>query len=282
MNAIIQHNFTSGLGDCIVAIYEYLDTAEILYNKGFKIKLILNLNRNSYINDEDFFEIFNKNEFKYFNEIEFTKTPINEIISDGLTRVYTLSSPPPGSHWWDLFVSNPNYFNMDYVKIYPYQLNVIPVKRQIFNKKIIEEYENLKINSFLLENFVSIYFRTFDLQDGDFLYETYKDNILNIIKSNDTVFICSNSFKFKNTINKFYFKNVKIYTIPEEENYGNHFYGNKKMFNNEILLERTKFAIFDMMSLSKSSIIYHFTEWGRTSNFLFLSKINNVNIKIIT
>jgi hypothetical protein len=275
MKSIIQHNFTSGLGDCIVAIYEYIDTAEELINLGYTVELILNIDKNCYIYNDDFFNLFNKDEFTIFSKIEFTSTPITTIIYNEYTRVYSLRSASPGAHWWDLFVDDPELFDMNIIKIYPYKSNVLPKKRNIINDELIKEYQNISPK----KPFVSIYYRSFDLRDGDNYLQSQKENIDKALKLNDNIFVCSNSFNFKKPIKDLNLENIMMYDIPEESNYGNHWYGHKLKFNeNDILFERTKYTIFDMLTLSDSSFIHHFTEWGRTSNFLIFSKINKVNI----
>jgi hypothetical protein len=281
MKAIIQHNFTSGLGDAIVAIYEYLETAEKLKNLGFEIKLILNLTRNSYIDNSDFFQIFDKEEFFVFNNIEITEKPIYDNNFGLYKKIYTLHNVSSGLHWWDLFVDNEN-FDKSVITIYPQQSPLSPPKRNILNKKIHQSYlETLnRINN--NPNYISIYFRTFDLNDGINFFNEKKDVVIEILKNNANVFICSNSFKIKELIKNLGFKNLFQFEIPLEKNFGNHFQTKKIIENsNETLFERTKYTLFDMISLSNSHKIFFFTEWNRNSNFLIFSKINKTKIEFL-
>lgn len=278
MKALIQHNFTSGLGDCIVGVYEYLETANTLKSLGYKIDLILNVSPNVYFHDEYFFELFNEEVFTVFSNIEITKTPISAIQHNDLTRVYTLNSPNPGLHWWDLFVNNPDDFKYEWVSIYPYQEIKTPKNIKIFNQKIYNQYDNLKVEYNLTSSFKSIYFRTYDYVDESELYVKYENLIKEIILNNDKVFVCSNSLKIKEKIKNLDIQKVITFNIPYEKEFGNHWSGTKNNLEPRELFEKSKYTIFDMLSLSDSTDITHITEWHRTSNFLIFSKINNKQI----
>ena len=281
MNAIIQHNFTSGLGDAIVAIYEYLETAEKLKNLGFNVKLLLNLSRNSYIDESDFFKVFDEKKFSMFNDIEITKTPIYQNNFETYKKIYTLSDASSGLHWWDLFVDNEN-FDKSNITIYPQQSILSPPKRDILNNDIYQSYNKIFNEISRNNNYTSIFFRTFDLNDGVGFFNQKKDMVIEILKNNSNVFICSNSFKIKELIKNLGFKNIFYFEIPLEENFGNHFQSKKNIgHSNEILFERTKYTLFDMLSLSNSQKIFFFTEWNRTSNFLIFSKINKTKLELL-
>jgi hypothetical protein len=278
MKALIQHNFTSGLGDCIVGVYEYLETANTLKKLGYEIDLILNVSTNVYFHDEYFFKLFNEKIFKDFSKIEFTKTPIMSIKHNELTRVYTLSNANPGLHWWDLFINEPDNFKYEWVSIYPYQEIKTPTNIKIFNQKIYNQYQKLKFDYNLTSSFKSIYFRTFDYVDEPELYLKYENQIKEIILNNDKVFVCSNSVKIKDRIKNLDSKKVITFNIPFEKEFGNHWMGKKNNLEPEELFEKSKYTIFDMLTLSDSIDITHISEWGRTSNFLIFSKINNIQI----
>lgn len=278
MKALIQHNFSSGLGDCIVAIYEYLETSQKLKKIGYEIELILNIQNNVYLYEENFFDLFNKKVFKHFSKITFVNTPIHQTIHNDLTRVYTLSNASPGQHWWDLFINNPINFNYEWLSIYPYQDSKTPNNIKIFNKKIYEEYNIIKTKYDLNTPFNSIYFRTYDYVDESELYIKYEKTISEIIESSDKIFICSNSSKIKDKIKNLGDNKIISYNIPYENEIGNHWTGKKPIMSPIELFERTKYTIFDMLTLSDSINISHISEWSRTSNFLIFSKIQNKQI----
>ena len=281
MRVIIQHNFTSGLGDCIVGIYEYLETANTLKNLGYNIQLFLNIKNNSYFYSEYFFEIFNRKMFNIFDEIKVVDEPITQNTYQDLTKVYTLGSADAGQHWWDLFMDNPIDFKYELLSIYPQQDDKVPHNNnKIFNDKIYKEYDEIKKEYGLNIPYKSIFFRTFDGTDESELFVKYETLIKEIISSNDKIFVCSNSSKIKNKIKELQNNKVVTYDIPHETIFGNHFRfrGDKMGLSPLELFNRSKFTIFDMITISESIDISHITEWNRSSNFLIFSKINKIKI----
>ena len=132
MRALIQDNFSSGLGDAIVAIYEYLETAKTLKSFGYRVELLLNISKNRYINSENFFDIFNRNEIDIFDSVVTTREPIRQNVFQDLTKVYSLGGANAGQHWWDLFITDPINFKYEHLSIYPQSsLDVIPSKNII-------------------------------------------------------------------------------------------------------------------------------------------------------
>jgi hypothetical protein len=70
MKAIIQFNFSAGLGDLIVHQFELLNTSDYLKSIGYEIDLKLQLTGNAYFSEESFFSYLNEDEYKIFNSIE--------------------------------------------------------------------------------------------------------------------------------------------------------------------------------------------------------------------
>ena len=183
-------------------------------------------------------------------------------------------------HWWDLFVDSEN-FDKSIITEYPQQLPSSPPERNILNNDIYQSY-NEALNKVNNNNYVSIYFRTFDLNNGIEFFNQKKDMVIEILKNNSNVFICSNSYKIKELIKNLGFENIFYFEIPLEENFGNHFQPKQNIgHSNETFFERTKYTLFDMLSLSNSQNIFFFTEWNRTSNFLIFSKINKTKLEIL-
>ena len=58
MKALIQYNFTQGLGDFLVNQFELINTTKNLINLGYIVDLKLNLNVNSYFKPEMFFYFY--------------------------------------------------------------------------------------------------------------------------------------------------------------------------------------------------------------------------------
>ena len=278
MRALIQDNFSSGLGDAIVAIYEYLETAKTLKSFGYRVELLLNISKNRYINSENFFDIFNRNEFDIFDSVVTTREPIRQNVFQDLTKVYSLGGANAGQHWWDLFITDPINFKYEHLSIYPQSsLDVIPSKNIIiFHDNIYKEYEQIKKIHDLNIPYGAIFFRTYDdIYDCQLLY-TYENTIKEIILLNNKIFICSNSLKIANQIKEF--DTDKIIT------YGNRFGKNhidqaKRLdLSSSELLSKTAGVIFDMLTLSDAIGITHISQWNRSSNFLIFCKINNKEI----
>ena len=285
MKALIQHNISSGFGDTVVAIFEYLNTAQNLINEGYIVDLKINSVRNLYFELESFFKIFDRENYKIFNSIEFIYTPIHDVVFDVYERVYTLSDAHPGAHWWDLFLER-NYDNemLSKIEIYPYQCVEFPEYKSIFTKDIMDGYYNETKDKFEDGNYISIYFRTHDLQDDIDFLECNKEKVLEIISKNEKIFVCSNSYKFKLWVKELGIPNVFMFDIPGESEFGNH-YNLDLIYKLDmgLILDgvitknlRTKYTIYDILALGFSSEINHFSSWGRTSNFTFIGKIKGV------
>jgi len=278
MRAIIQHNFSSGLGDCIMSIYQYIDTAIKLKKLGYKVDLFVNQNTNLYFHRNDFFNVFNIFVFSsIFDSIEVISENINYLAqTDKLHHIYAMNGAQPGLHWWDLFadVNNEEIKNcITEYSIYPHVSNNLPAEKNIFHSNVITSYESVACKN----KYSSIYFRPKDCNDGEYLYNHFRSNIEEIIQTSKTVFVCSNSFELKKRLKEFACKNIIINDIHKEEIYGNH-WGTTLTINREDSLLKTIHTIRDMLFLKDSNQIYHFSEWARISNFLFLSKLRNVPI----
>jgi hypothetical protein len=279
MKALIQHNFTSGFGDCLICIFEYLDTVNLLKEKGYSVTLKLNLKNNVYFDSDMFFEFFNKNEFNQFSNIEIIDQPIKDVYYNGLKRIYTLASPEPGTHLWDFFTEEENESDaLKVLKRYDYMLSDKPKMRNIFSKKILDSFNEIYNKNFKIDSFNSIHYRTLDFEDNLDFFESKKNKIIELLNNNENYFICTNNWNFKNWIKTLNKSNVLMYDIPGEKNYGNHYnYDKTYSDNKELFHERTKYVIYEMLTLLKSKHMFLFSCWGRFSNFYFLSRINNIN-----
>lgn len=272
--ALIQHNFNTGFGDSLVSIFEYIETVKYLKNNEYNVSL----NLYAYFNVNNFFDFFNKNLFnEYFDDITYSVLPITTTIYKNLKWVYSINVTKPGQHLWDLFLCNKLDLN---IPRYDYSCLTLPAFISIFNDNLMEEYSSLNKKYGLINNeYSSIYFRVADLQDECDVYDNCKNIILSILNNENIVYACSNSYAFKTYIQNISNK-VICYNIPDEIKYGNHYNYNFTHFDNlQLLHERTKYVIFEMLTLSDSKNIDFFTTWKRGSNFLFLSKIKNIKIK---
>ena len=279
MKAIIQYNFSAGIGDMVTHQFELINTTKNLINLGYVVDLKLNIKHNSYFEDNMFFNFFNEDVYKIFNNVEILENPILNNDFEGFTKYYTFNNVDSGLHCWDLFFDYiHNDLNSDIILHYPYNISNPPEMIDIFNPKIIKEYKELKLKYNLNDDYDTIHFRTYDMSDNIEYFETKKSEIDYIIENSDKIFCCSNSYNFKSYVKNF--KNVIVLPIIKEELYGAHFDRSHSLFYDmDIVHERTKFTIFEMLMMSESNKIYTFNILKRASNFLFISLVNKVKIK---
>ena len=105
-----------------------------------------------------------------------------------------------------------------------------------------------------------------------------------IISEENKVFVCSNSYKFKEYIKSFNYDNVFMFDFPFEKEYGNHLGAIPltENFNHNEYQTRTLHAAIDMLTLSQSKEIYSFNYFGHVdSNFIKLAISKNVKFHII-
>jgi hypothetical protein len=281
MKALIQHNFNTGLGDFLNCIYEYYTTCKKLEKLGydrFSIKFFIQ--KNVYLHTEQFWDIFNIDFFNsYFENVEIIENPITEHYYLDYTCINSIFTDRPGQHLWDLFLQN-HYEECakDVISTYSYQKPECEYL-DVFNYDVIKKYSNLKLEH-SLEDYVSLYYRTHDLQDNEESYQYNDVYIKNIVESNKKVYVASNSHLFKKFVKK-YGDRIITYDILGEIEAGNHYNYNRVHYDNkELIKKRTEYVIYEMLTLSDSKEINFFTLWGRDSNFLLISKIKDTPIKI--
>jgi hypothetical protein len=116
------------------------------------------------------------------------------------------------------------------------------------------------------------------------LYIDHEDEFKDIIFNKGKVFICSNSYKFKEYIKSFNSPNVFMYDLPFEQEFGNHL--SALPFTDEFgkseYEERTIDAAVESLTISDSNEVFSFNFFGDVhSNFLNLAKWKSVDIKIV-
>lgn len=281
MKALIQNNFTSGIGDFFNTIYEYFVTIRKLKKLGYdKFTLRLYLHNNVYMPVNEFWNFFNIKTFEsIFHEIEIVNQPIREFYYKDYTCVGIIGRNTPGAHCWDLFLENGysdeaknsytaySYSKPDYEYI------------DFLHPELIKKYEQVK-NEYGFDDYVSVYFRANDLFNTENIYELCKYTIDELIKTKEKIYLATNEYLIKNYYRK-YSEKILTYNFPGETEYNVHYNYNKLFYDNlDLLKSRTEFTIFEMLTLSDSKEIYHFTTWDRSSNFLLFAKVKNVPIHI--
>jgi hypothetical protein len=289
MKAIIQHNFLTGMGDCIQFIYEYLDTAADLKKLGYHLTLLINDSNNMYFEKNKFFDFFNKSEFeKYFDKIEFTEQFGHYMNIEDCDQIYHSGNVTPFGFLWGVFIKEGHLKHIEdktlpTIKDYSYLVPLNTDYKNIINENLIKKYREFKTELKLTTPFKSLYFRSHDLEDNENTYPTYEKDMLNYINCDKSVFVCSNSYGFKKYARSLNLKNLVLTKIPGEETNGNQINLDYSFFNDiEILHKRTEYVIFEMLLLAESNEIEIYTLWDRISNFIFFCKLKKVKMNFRT
>jgi hypothetical protein len=267
------------MGDFLNCIYEYFHTCENLKKIGYNdFSIKFSLNKNVYLHKDSFFDFFKKETFEtIFNSIEIIDEPIVSVKYGDMERIISIGNADPGAHLWDLFVEDGYDENVkNAFKQYSYKKPEIPYI-DFFNDNINEKYQNLK-KEYGLDDYVSIYYRTYDLQDNEDTYVNFESEFDEIIRNNDKIYVSSNAYLFKEYVKK-YGDKIVMYDIPGEDVAGNHYNYNRVFYDNKDMIHlRTEFVLFEMLTLSDSKEVNFFTLWGRESNFLLLTKVKETPI----
>lgn len=286
MEAIIQHNVRAGLGDYTNGMYRYFHLVDKLRENGFtKIGLYVNMKESTMFDKDFFFRLYNKSLFeKIFDEVIVSDVAITNPDYNGLTFFYVNGERQIGFNQFDIFINQSKPI-FEYFKnnLGLYFSEVIVSKFiNFFSDYVMERYERMNVHK--NEEYKSLHFRAKDSRDNVDLYIDHEDEFKDIIFNKGKVFICSNSYKFKEYIKSFNSPNVFMYELPFEQEFGNHLSG--LPFNNEFgkddYEERTIDAAVESLTISDSNEVFSFNFFGNVhSNFLNLAKWKSVNIKIV-
>jgi hypothetical protein len=281
--AIIQHNFNTGLGDAYLALSNYISVSKILKENDFHIKLVFNLFGNMFFRDEKLLDVFESRCFEVFDEIVFSQEVFREFETSDYTCVWTLNLAHPGAHYYDLFIDKEN---LEFYK----SLNIITERNLTdvvlkgnffennleFSKNLVSNFKN-DLENLGITNYVTIYFRSFDLEDGEEHFLRFENAIKNKINEHHDkhVFVCSNSHKFKKFVMDFGFPNTFTWNIENGDSWGGHHLHHKPWdINRDLLYSRTISSIKDMWTLGNSNEIFFTSCYPRYANFLILGAIN--------
>jgi hypothetical protein len=286
MEAIIQHNVRAGLGDYTNGMYRYFHLVDKLRENGFtKIGLYVNMKESTMFDKDFFFRLYNKSLFdKIFDEVIVSDVAITNPDYNGLTFFYVNGEKQIGVNQFDIFVnqSTPifDYFKNNLRLYFPEE--IVPKFINFFSDYVMERYKRMNVHK--NEQYNSLHFRAKDGRDNVDLYIDHEEEFKDIIFNKGKVFICSNSYKFKEYIKSFNSPNVFMYELPFEQEFGNHL--SVLPFNNEFgkddYEERTIDAAVESLTISDSNKVFSFNFFGNVhSNFLNLAKWKSVNIKIV-
>ena len=286
MEAIIQHNVRAGLGVYTNGMYRYFHLVDKMRENGFtKIGLYVNMKESMMFDKDFFFRLYNKSLFeKIFDEVIVSDVAITNPDYNGLTFFYVNGDRQIGFNQFDIFINQSKPI-FDYFKnnlgLY-FSDFIVPKFINFFSDYVMERYERMNVHK--NEEYKSLHFRAKDSRDNVDLYIDHEEEFKDIIFNKGKVFVCSNSYKFKEYIKSFNSPNVFMYELPFEQEFGNHLSG--LPFNNEFgkddYEERTIDAAVESLTISDSNEVFSFNFFGNVhSNFLNLAKWKSVNIKIV-
>lgn len=283
MEALIQHNVNAGLGDYTNSIYRYFNLVEKMRLNGFtKINLYINMKRSTMFNKDFFFKVYNQNEFnKLFNNIIISDEPIITNEYQNVSFFYVNGENKIGFNQFDIFLDKSNLLFELFKNSLQIYFTVFPTKSFdfIFSNYVMEKYKQM--NPF--DNYISLHFRAKDGQDNVDLYIDHEEEFKDLIFNRGKIFICSNSYKFKDYIKSFNSSNVFMYDLSSEKEMGNHLSALPftKEFGLNEYQEKTIDAVVESLTLSNSTEIFSFNYYGQVhSNFLNLSKWKGIKINI--
>jgi hypothetical protein len=286
MEVLIQHNVRAGLGDFTNGMYRYFHLVNKMRENGFtKIGLYVNMKESTMFDKDFFFRLYNKSLFeKIFNEVIVSDVTITNPDYNGMIFFYVNGERQIGVNQFDIFMNQSTpifeYFKNN-LRLYISDL-IIPKFVNFFSDYVMDRYSQMNIHK--NEQYKSLHFRAKDGRDNVDLYIDHEEEFKDIIFNKGKVFVCSNSYKFKEYIKSFNSPNVFMYELPFEQEFGNHLSG--LPFNNEFgkddYEERTIDAAVESLTISDSNEVFSFNFFGNVhSNFLNLAKWKSVNIKIV-
>jgi hypothetical protein len=285
MKAIIQHNFTSGLGDFFSDVSHYLTIFKELKESGYEIHLKISLKGNKYTNGPFFTKLFDEETVNFFDSIEESNITVTGLEYEDCKYYSSNHSPQlPGYHHFDVFFDIvPEKFNFIRCDAQnSYSNNLPPITLPKLNKIVLDKIDSFSAK--LPEDYSFLHIRTSDIIDsGTERYDRIINNVKNYIEETNCVFhLGTNNKHIYNNLKNY--KNVVVYDFPNYDlvnNDMNAFTNNYAAGNisNEVLTERMVNICSEMCSIKNSSKIYLIHDVSWISNFLFYA-ISTTNNKI--
>jgi hypothetical protein len=286
MEVLIQHNVRAGLGDYTNGMYRYFHLVDKMRENGFtKIGIYVNMKESTMFDKDFFFKLYNKSLFeKIFDEIVVSDVTITNPHHNGLSFFYVNGDRQIGRNQFDIFINQTIPIFNDFrnnLGEYFYEIKT-PKFVNFFSDYVMERYEQMNIHK--NEEYKTLHFRAKDGQDNVDLYLDHEEEFRDIIFNKAKVFVCSNSYKFKEYIKSFNSPNVFMYDLPFEKEFGNHLSGLPFTgeFGKDEYEDKTIDAAVESLTISDSNEIFGFNFFGDVhSNFLNIAKWKSVNIKIV-
>lgn len=286
MQVLIQHNVKAGLGDYTHGMYRYFHLVDNLRLRGFtKIGLHVNMKESTMFDKHFFFRLYNKSLFeKLFDEIIVSDEAITNPDYNGLSFFYFGDEKQIGFNQFDIFINKNipafNYFNNN-LHLY-FSVVKVPKFINFFSDYVMQRYEQMNLHR--NKDYKSLHFRAKDGEDNVNLYIDHEEEFKDIIFNKGKIFVCSNSYRFKEYIKSFKSPNVFMYDLPFEKEFGNHLglLPFTEKFGKNDYYDRVIDSAIESLTISDSNEVFSFNFFGNVhSNFLNMAKWKSVDIKIV-
>lgn len=290
MKLLIQFTFNNGLGNLYCGAVEILNFANYYKNLGYSCDLIFasngNAGGNKFIGQVNFEEIFDIKSFNIFDTITNLEHSTGDKEYGGYKYHSTQYGPNhPGAHWWDVFFDEfpeeevyPKYaFNMETLLSNQHIPNWLPK----LNEKVYEKVDLFLSKNGPIDRAIQIRYNDYTINP----HEEFKNFCFNLkekLNSLDSKFYITTHNKFaidtlSDLPNSVTYEYKHLDVLPNDHCY--YFY--HRNFERDILLERLYDNLAEMVLLSVCDTIYFSTSISWTTTFLYYSKSNNPNQKLI-
>lgn len=290
---LIQITFNNGLGNLYCSVIEMINFLENYKLLDYEINLYFASNNyeqpNKYINFCEFYNIFEKDDFKIFTNVINNQYAITNETYQDYKFIKKYDTDKPGRHWWDIFTNDEKF---EYIPPIVYSCetyfgyNYKPLILPRFNKKIYEKSEKYLKDFKEDDTFIHIRYTDYEGGDSDIDMNTMQKMKLLIdefkINKNKKYYFSTNNKMLLNMVSNF--ENIVLYNFNNLDLFVNdhnyYVYNKDKELNYEILLDRLYDNIAQMVSISKFSNIKYYTKFGWISSFLYYGIVKNENKKI--
>jgi hypothetical protein len=289
MKLLIQLTFNNGLGNLYCGTVEVLHFVQKYKDLGYYCELIFASNGthggNKFINFVKFEDIFDLESFKVFDNIRSFEHSTNSKEFEGYNYHSTQYGPNhPGAHWWDIFFDEipdevfPKYaYNMETLLSNQH----VPVFLPRFNKRVYQKVKKFRKKNKSITKSIQIRYFDYNLIPDE-SYKILTENLFNKVLNSDEIFHFSSNnqymidkLKSLSNIKTYKYKNLDV--LPNDHSY----YFFHKHIDNQVLLNRVYDNLAEMVSLSHYDEIYYITSFSWITTFLYYSRSNNPNQKLI-
>jgi hypothetical protein len=281
MKVVVQHNWTTGLGDLYCAATQYLNMIKPIKEMGYETELVFAYNSgnggNKFIGLNEFDSIFDIDSFKVFDTISVENYSTNNVDYKDTKYHYTPYGPTaPGQHWYDVYFDEiPDIFShRHYTPSGILDGSSKPIVYPKFNDEVYK-----RSNKFIKDigndcDYIQI--RYFDYGSLDEKFENDLNTIYNKLKESQKKYhIGSNNaealdrLSVLDNVYTYKFKNLDLFTNDHS------YYFYNKNISNDMLLDRLYDNLAEMVAIAKCNTIYGYTSFGWISNFLFYGMTHN-------